>query len=95
MGHQVATIDSGARALQTLASGMYDVLIMDVTLPDISGEEVVAAIPAANPVPVVLMSGFRNVDQVLAKQPRVYGLLSKPFTADEFLQLLKRFPRLS
>ncbi len=39
-GHHVETVTSGGRAIQKLDSALYDVLVTDVRMPDISGLEV-------------------------------------------------------
>ena len=39
-GHHVETVTSGGRAIQKLDSALYDVLVTDVRMPDISGMEV-------------------------------------------------------
>jgi two-component system, cell cycle sensor histidine kinase and response regulator CckA len=95
-GHEVVKVERGEDVLSALVGPQtFDVLIADVALPDMDGEALVAAIPPSILTPVVLTSGFRKVDSVLSKQPRVHALLSKPFTADEFFEMLKRFRRLN
>ena len=88
-GYQVIEADGAAAASDILKSGQHiDLLIADLDMPDVTGEEIVLQIRAARPGQKVLyVSG--NVDRLLdARQILDDGeaFLDKPFTARGLLE---------
>jgi two-component system, cell cycle sensor histidine kinase and response regulator CckA len=58
-GFEVSTASSGLRALEHLAGDPVDVVLLDLTMPDLHGLEVLARLRKAAPdLPVVLNSGY-------------------------------------
>lgn len=84
-GQAVVCVESGIAAIEHLATGEYDAVVLDVGLPDIDGFEVLSRLPAERPYGVLIVSAYDRVDQ------RVRGLdlgaddyLVKPFAGEEF-----------
>lgn len=95
VGHQVTAVEDGEKALQLLNSDQrFDLMILDLTMPRISGLEVVERIPPELPTPILVTSGFSNEAISMSKYPRVFDFLCKPFSAADLFRLLKRFPRI-
>jgi CheY-like chemotaxis protein/tetratricopeptide (TPR) repeat protein len=87
--HEVRVAGSGVQALQALAAGSPDLLILDLRLPELSGIELLQKLrktPAGSQLPVVIMSGvFRG--ERYAEGARALGVghyLEKPFTRQAF-----------
>src|SRR5262249_31428323 len=61
LGHRADFVGTGAAAVEAVAHGRYDAVLMDVTLPDIDGVEATRRIRAlagdARGVPVIGVSG--------------------------------------
>lgn len=72
-----------------------DVVLLDLTMPDMDGPEVVAALKAVRPgVPVILASGYSESD--LAARARELGVddfLPKPFDFKRMLETIVRVTR--
>jgi CheY-like chemotaxis protein len=67
MGHSVETCSSGRKAVESVEAGNFDLVMMDVGLPDITGFEAMASIKAKSPqTPVILISG-NSADQSKAE----------------------------
>ena len=49
MGHTVDTASDGVEAKERLASGHYDLVLSDLRMPNMSGQELYAAIRNVNP----------------------------------------------
>jgi CheY-like chemotaxis protein len=64
-GYVVYTASSGLDAINRLRSTQFDLVISDLSMPEISGFEVIAAVRSWFPAtPVVAMSGAYQADSV-------------------------------
>jgi CheY-like chemotaxis protein len=91
-GHAVVECEGGREAVERYGRDWreIDVVILDLTMPDLSGGEVFTAIRAANPrAPVVVSSGFGlgGGAESLAREPGVLAL-PKPYTSEELKRVL-------
>jgi two-component system, OmpR family, response regulator ResD len=91
-----ATIQSGTgnKALELVRGGNVDLLILDLMLPDMSGEDVCRAIRQFSPVPVIMLTAKVSEDD------RVQGLtlgaddyVVKPFSPRELTARVKAILR--
>jgi class 3 adenylate cyclase len=67
-GHQVETAENGRIALEMLRKGGFDLLLLDIEMPDMNGFEVLeqlAADPALRDVPVIVTSSLEGIDHVV------------------------------
>jgi CheY-like chemotaxis protein len=88
-GYRVMEAAGGQAALATLAQGVApDLVIADLDMPDLPGEEMVRSIHAARPKQKVLyVTG--NIDRLLNARPLVWegeAFLDKPFSAKGLLE---------
>jgi two-component system nitrogen regulation response regulator GlnG len=83
-GHEVATADSIAQLERALVTGMPDVLVSDVVLPDGDGLDHVRSVSARFPMlPVIIMSAQNTLTTaVRATEVGAYEYLPKPFDLD-------------
>ncbi len=81
----IETCDSGKQALSRLESQSYDVVLLDIGLPDISGLDVLKQKAAAAPATrFLIITADDTPDMVIeAVRGQAYGYLRKPFTPDE------------
>ncbi|HEY2574389.1 MAG TPA: adenylate/guanylate cyclase domain-containing protein [Verrucomicrobiaceae bacterium] len=59
LGHQVTTAENGRRALDALMSGRFDLLLLDIQMPELNGYQVLEqmkASPALRDIPVIVLS---------------------------------------
>ena len=92
-GHSVATAINGKLALEAIGERRPDVIIVDLMMPIMAGDELVRRLkqdPALCAIPIIMMSaaGLEAVDADL--HPVIAGFLSKPFTFDEVNAALER-----
>lgn len=96
-GAVVDQVDSGEEALELVRHYDYDIMILDLMLPDIEGFEVVRRMRAARiEVPVLILSGLSR------PQAKVKGLglgaddfITKPFDKSELLARIQAVVRRS
>jgi two-component system copper resistance phosphate regulon response regulator CusR len=93
--HVVEQAPTGEQAIALAKANTFDVMILDVRLPDIDGLAVCRAIRASgNRVPILMLTALEGVDQ------RIAGLdagaddyLTKPFDFGELLARLRALGR--
>src|SRR6266536_1087221 len=80
-GHHVTALDSPIMATQKLAQEDFDVALLDVKMPDLSGLELLTAVKHRRPeVEVIMMTGHATVETALAAvKAGAYDYLTKPF----------------
>ncbi|MEJ2286201.1 MAG: sigma-54 dependent transcriptional regulator [Desulfobacterales bacterium] len=91
-GFVVDTCRRGAKGLQMLLGGEYDLALLDMKLPDISGMEILRNVKNENPgVYIIVMTGYSSVKNAVdAMKMGAFDYISKPFTDDELLIAVKR-----
>ena len=65
-GDEVLAVDSGESALAILGSGVFDIVILDVGLPGISGFETLRQIRARSDVPVMMVTAAGTLTERVA-----------------------------
>jgi CheY-like chemotaxis protein len=94
--HIVSTANSGCEGLMLLKSnpGNYDIVLLDLMMPDMSGIEVLQDIkmnPILKDIPVILQTGMSDGEEIAkAKEMGVVCVLHKPHNAKEIRQLLEK-----
>ncbi|ESQ87735.1 hypothetical protein ABAC460_18855 [Asticcacaulis sp. AC460] len=91
-GYEVETADSGAAGLTALNRSAPDLVLLDLTLPDMDGLAFLEArTGAAGDVPVMVLSGrSRNADVVAAFTCGASNYIAKPFQHDQLLSHVAR-----
>jgi two-component system KDP operon response regulator KdpE len=89
-GYDVVTATHGRAALEILATGLPDLLVLDLGLPDIDGVDVCSAARAQSSLPIVVLSARgREADKVRALDAGADDYVTKPFGADELLARIR------
>jgi DNA-binding NtrC family response regulator len=90
-GYQVATAATGAQGLERLQHGAFDVVLLDLMLPDRLGLDVLGDIRRMDDeLPVVMITAFGTIETAVAatKQGAFY-YFTKPFKNDDVLVVLR------
>jgi CheY-like chemotaxis protein len=92
-GSEVVECDGTPAAVRERAAqaGGYDVAIVDMMMPDMTGAQVIAALRATAPgLPVVVSSGFHEGDDVeRLRAHRGVSFLDKPYTVEQLRRALR------
>ena len=93
-GHAVDFCTTGKSGLLAIERGAYDVILLDMKLPDIDGMEILETIRAEMPAPyVIVMTGYSTMSNaVQAMKLGAADYLSKPFTDDELMEAVEKAP---
>ncbi len=93
-GFRTQEASDGAKALDIFRQqpDAFDLVLLDLTMPNMNGEETLRALRAVNPtVNVLLMSGFNAQDVTRMFEGRnLSGFLQKPFRAEELYASVAR-----
>ena len=91
LGHRADFALTGEAAIEALSASRYDVVLMDMTLPDISGFDATRRILSmpGKPVPVVGISGHGTTDEeARARASGMMGYLQKPLSPSALARVL-------
>ena len=89
-GHEVDTAPDGRTALQRATAVHPDVIVLDLGLPDLDGNEVLAALRPWYSGPVLVLSARADSqDKVRALDAGADDYVTKPFDMDELLARLR------
>jgi CheY-like chemotaxis protein len=91
-GHEVVTVSDGLVAMLRLKDLQPDVIIADVSMPEVSGYELCDYVKNNGGAPVFLTAGaVEPVDEAEVSRVRADGVLKKPFEASLLLQAIGPF----
>ncbi|MGX7824890.1 response regulator [Actinokineospora sp. 24-640] len=95
-GYEVVTAFDGAGALRAAADTHPDVVVLDLGLPDMDGNDVIAGLRGWSTVPILVLSArVDSQDKVTALDAGADDYVTKPFGMDEFLARLRAAVRRS
>ena len=79
---------NGSEAIQHLSNGTFDLVILDLRLPDISGHDIMDFMNTqASGANVIVTSGDREIEAAIGALKRgAYGYLRKPYAPEELIQ---------
>jgi DNA-binding response OmpR family regulator len=85
-GFAVLIADSGQRALEVAARARPDLVVLDLMLPDLSGEEVLRSLRALDEVPIIVLTAKSSEeDRVANLRQGADDYLVKPFSPRELV----------
>jgi len=88
----VASHTSGQAGLQEALTGKFDIVILDIRLPDLDGIHILECLRKKKPeIIVIMMTGFSTVQNaVQAMKAGAFDYISKPFTDDEIILAVEK-----
>jgi len=91
-GYEVRLASNGQEGLDQIAKGDIDLVVTDLRMDGISGEEVLRRVTTQNPgIPVIVLTGHGSIDAAVdAMRNGAYDFLTKPLNLDQLLMIAKR-----
>lgn len=91
--HEIVTAASGAEGLALLTSQPFDLMMLDIAMPDLCGYDVLELVrddPARAAVPVIVISGRPDLEEGLRDaQAGTLDRVSKPFDIAELTAMVE------
>src|SRR5574344_434185 len=91
-GYNVKTAADGSEGLSLIEKGDIDLVITDLRMPGVSGEEVLKKVTTETPgIPVIILTGHGSIDSAVdAMRHGAYDFLTKPLNLDQLGMIVKR-----
>jgi DNA-binding response OmpR family regulator len=89
-GFAVTGVYDGSEAVQTALAGAFDVILLDLNLPAMSGIEIFKTIRKASDVPILMVTARDDaIDRVVGLELGADDYISKPFNPREVVARVK------
>jgi two-component system, OmpR family, response regulator RegX3 len=93
-GFDVDALGDGEAALEAAGATSYDVVVLDVRLPRLSGVEVCRRLRAESDVPILMLTALdAEVDRVLGLEAGADDYVPKPFSVAELVSRVRAILR--
>ena len=93
-GFEVDGFSDGESALEAARTTPYDVLVVDVRLPGLSGIEITRRLRAESGVPILMLTAMdAEVDRVLGLEAGADDYVTKPFSVAELVSRVRAILR--
>ncbi len=91
-GYRVSEADTGSEALKALDSGIYDLIMLDYKLPDMTGFDILRSIRESdNDVVVIMMTAYTSIEKAVgAIKLGAFDYIPKPFEMDQVLRTVDK-----
>jgi two-component system KDP operon response regulator KdpE len=86
LGFVVAGAESGQAAIEIIRQEMFDLILLDINMPGLSGLETCRAVRSRSDVGIIMLTvRDRSVDKIEALDAGADGYVTKPFDVNELL----------
>src|SRR3712207_718213 len=89
-GYQVVAATTGKEALERFRDAHFDLVVLDLMLPEVDGFDVCKQLRARSSVPIIMLTArAEEVDKVLGLELGADDYITKPFSMREFSSRVK------
>ncbi len=91
-GFRAQAVDNGYRAFETLNRESFDVVLLDLKMPGVSGMEILKTLRQDHPgIQVIIITGYASIDlAVEAGRYGVFHFLCKPFAPEVLIPTVEK-----
>ncbi|MEW6665839.1 MAG: ATP-binding protein [Thermodesulfobacteriota bacterium] len=91
-GFEVALAESGFEGLKCIEAEHFDVLLLDLMMPGLTGIDLLTRVKAKHPDTVVIViTGYATLDHAIdAMKKGAFDFLSKPFSPDDLRSVIRK-----
>ena len=89
-GYDITVVHDGREGLETFTNGEYDMILLDLMLPGLSGIEICRRIRKTSSIPIIMLTAKDEVmDKVAGLDSGADDYLTKPFAIEELLARMR------
>lgn len=89
-GFESEVAENGRRALELFKANNYDLILLDLMIPEVSGIDVCRAIRTTSPVPIIMLTAKDSeVDKVVGLELGADDYVTKPYSSRELVARIK------
>jgi two-component system, OmpR family, response regulator RegX3 len=93
-GHEVEAVEDGEAALAAAGERPFDLLVLDLMLPGVSGIEVCRRLRSESAIPILMLTARdAEVDRVMGLEAGADDYVTKPFSMSELLARVRAILR--
>ena len=93
-GFDVSIAENGRTALELFKSQTFDLILLDLMIPEVSGTEVCRVIRATSQVPIIMLTAKDSeIDKVVGLELGADDYVTKPYSSRELLARIKAVMR--
>jgi two-component system response regulator RegX3 len=93
-GHEVEAVEDGESALAAATERRFDLLVLDLMLPGVSGIEICRRLRSESAIPILMLTARdAEVDRVLGLEAGADDYVTKPFSMTELLARVRAILR--
>ncbi len=87
-GYDVVSTTRGAEAIELVRTQKFDVMLLDVLMPDVTGMDVLDRVRAFSQIPIILFTARADIFEI-AKRCGANDYISKPINPDHLIEKIK------
>jgi two-component system response regulator RegX3 len=89
-GFTVTVAENGRTALEVFKSGNFDLVLLDLMIPEVSGTEVCRSIRTTSSVPIIMLTAKDSeIDKVVGLELGADDYVTKPYSSRELVARIK------
>ncbi len=89
-GFTVSVAENGRTALEVFKSGNFDLVLLDLMIPEVSGTEVCRSIRTTSSVPIIMLTAKDSeIDKVVGLELGADDYVTKPYSSRELVARIK------
>ncbi|MCF0231240.1 MAG: response regulator transcription factor [Enterococcus sp.] len=85
-GYEVTPVGDGQKALDEFKENEFDMAVLDIMLPNVSGQQICKTIRETSKIPIIMLTAKREIeDKVMSYEIFADDYLVKPFSPRELI----------
>jgi len=91
-GFEVATVENGIQALKMIEDEHFDIILLDLMMPGLSGMDVLARVKALHPdTAIIVITGYATLEHAVeAMKKGAFDFISKPFSPQDLREVVSK-----
>jgi DNA-binding response OmpR family regulator len=87
-GYDVVSTTSGAEAIELVRTQKFDLMLLDILMPDVTGMDVLDSVRVFSNIPIIIFTAKPDIFEI-AKRFGANDYISKPLNPDHLLEKIK------